>query len=157
MKLTIKPFWAEWTHDIGHRVVEKRCSHGIAHGKLPCRFHKKATVLKGSHRIGPGFTARVYEAGVDPAGNFVYLQPHEIIAIFSLFLWTAVFFIHSVLLPIHTHVIPLKTTNTSDLRYETARRIQVLFSLQQLYCKMSSTKCTFRSYLYSRLTIKNMV
>ena len=66
-------------------MVEERRSHGVAHGEASGRFHEEAAVLEATHRVGPGLAARVYEAGVDPAGHFVYLQPHVITAIFALF------------------------------------------------------------------------
>lgn len=83
--LTVQSFRTEGAHDVGHCVVEERRPHGIAYGKLSGRFHEEATVLKGSHSVGPCLAARVYEAGVDPAGHFVYLQPHVITAILALF------------------------------------------------------------------------
>lgn len=76
LALTIQTLRAEHSHDMGHRVIEEGCAHGVPDGKLPRLFHEKTTVLERPHRVRPGLAARVDEATVDPARHFIYLQPH---------------------------------------------------------------------------------
>jgi len=61
---------------VRHRVIEERCSHGVPHGKLSRSLHEKTAVLERAHCIGPRLAARIDEAAVDPARDFIYLQSH---------------------------------------------------------------------------------
>lgn len=59
-----------------HRVVEEGRAHGVPHGKLSRSLHEKAAVLERAHCIGPRLAARIDEAAIDPARDFIYLQSH---------------------------------------------------------------------------------
>lgn len=59
-----------------HRVIEEGRAHGVPHGELSRLLHEKAAVLEGAHCVGPRLAARIDEAAVDPARDFIYLQPH---------------------------------------------------------------------------------
>lgn len=59
-----------------HRVIEEGRAHGVPHGELSRLLHEKAAVLERAHRIGPRLTARIDEAAIDPARDFIYLQSH---------------------------------------------------------------------------------
>ena len=57
-------------------MIEEGCAHGVPYGKLSPLLHKKAAVLECAHCIGPRLAARIDEAAIDPARDFIYLQSH---------------------------------------------------------------------------------
>ena len=57
-------------------MIEEGCAHGVPYGKLSLLLHKKAAVFECAHCIGPRLAARIDEAAIDPARDFIYLQSH---------------------------------------------------------------------------------
>lgn len=82
-------------------MIEEWSAHGVSHGKFSARLHEETSVLECSHSVRPCLATRIYEATIDPACYFIYLQPHIFRAIFHVIVYGPILFFYASTSPSH--------------------------------------------------------